>query len=294
MTLRGFLRSKLGFSRRLLRRLKAREAVLINGRPVRLNYRVQRGDELTLLPVEEPAQGATESTMIKPWILWEDREILVLNKPAGLIVHPTGSHRFGTLLQHLESYFQAQGVPGRPHLVNRLDRDTSGVILIAKHPWAHHRLAQALEENLVRRTYLAFVVGRWPEKEIRIDLPIRRVGPASTKREIHPEGQRAVTMGRTLKTWSDLSLVELELLTGRTHQIRVHLQALGTPLAGDILYGGGQQFIARQALHAFQLEFPHPVSGEEIRVRARLPADMVALLRKLEQQGGSSFENRSD
>jgi 23S rRNA pseudouridine1911/1915/1917 synthase len=220
-------------------------------------------------------------------VVWEDEHLLAVDKPAGLVVHPTWGHKAGTLLNGL--LWRARDWPAdgtRPRLAHRLDKDTSGLLLVSKSRAAHGGLARALQRRQIAKSYLAVAWGRPPAERGRIDLPIAR-DLADPKLRVAgaPDGRPSITEWEVLAdgAWDGepVALLGCRPLTGRTHQIRVHLAAVGLPLVGDPLYGPGAaapRRFPRQALHAWRLELLHPVSGEPLALEAPLPADLVALL----------------
>ena len=263
-------------STRLKKAKRLPDGIVLGGRGVTVVERVRAGEELSIaledpaaLTEVEPVPGALD-------VVYEDEYLLVLNKPAGLPVHPSPGHARDTLANRAVARY---GEAFRP--VNRLDAGTSGLMAAARDPHVHARLSRALHTPDFFRAYLAVTEGPWEQRAGTIDLPIARAPGSAIRRCVDPAGQRAVTHFRVLTNRGGVSLVELVLETGRTHQIRVHLSHLGHPLIGDFLYGKEEpERIARPALHAWKLHFVHPMSGEELRFCAPLPEDMRALLRK--------------
>ncbi len=214
---------------------------------------------------------------------YEDEHLLVVDKPAGLVVHPARGHREGTLAQLLADS-AAGGDPERPGIVHRLDRDTSGLMVVARSEQAHRLLQRALAERRLSREYLALVEGRPPARTGTIEAPIGRHPRVRTRMAVGGNYPRqARTHYTLLRVLAGYSLLELALDTGRTHQIRVHLQAIGHPVAGDPEYGTpGLLGLERQFLHAARLAFEHPITGEPIEVRSQLPGDLAAALERAE------------
>lgn len=210
-------------------------------------------------------------------IRYEDRGILIVNKPEGQLVHPTNREVTGTLANAVLGYYRHLGIKTSFHPVHRLDRNTTGLLLIAKEPQLHHQLSPG-GKKAFRREYLAIVHGCPSPSSGTIDAPIARDPSSIIRRCVSTAGQDAVTHYETLRASSSMSLLKLRLETGRTHQIRVHLAHLGHPLLGDDLYGGIRERISRQALHAFRLSLIHPMTGERISVTAGLPEDMKRIL----------------
>ena len=266
--LKSILRESLRLSAAQLRRLKAADALFLNGERVRVDRRASAGDRLTLVLTEpEPAFPAEEGPL---QVLLEDEHLLVLDKPRGLILHPTHSRFTGTLANLAWGHIRASGGDGC-HAVNRLDRDTGGVVLFAKNAWACSRMALAVED----KRYLAAVCGVPEAEEGSIELPIRRLSERDMKRICAPDGQSARTDWRLLASREGLSLLELQLHSGRTHQIRVHCAAMGWPLLGDRLYGN-EASLARsaalgetmQALWCRRMTFRHPADERPIAISA--------------------------
>lgn len=220
-------------------------------------------------------------------ILWRDEHLLVVDKPAGLVVHPARGHREGTLSQLLAGT-AAGGEPERAGIVHRLDRDTSGLLVVAASEDAHRLLQAALRKRLVEREYLALVEGVPPARTGTIEAPIGRHPRTRTRMAVGGTAAREARTHFTLeRRLRGASLLRLRLDTGRTHQIRVHMQAIGHPVCGDPEYGTQGLFgLERQFLHATRLAFPHPITGEPVEVNSPLPADLLDALRRAEQSGG--------
>ncbi|MCG8403211.1 MAG: RluA family pseudouridine synthase [Firmicutes bacterium] len=275
----NLLRHKWGFSRGLVRKLKRKGEVRVNGRPVYMRERVVSGD---VLEVTMPPDGATEVEPddITLEVIYEDEHILAVNKPAGMLVHPVGEEQRGTLANAVLFRWRKQGKTGRFRPVYRLDRDTTGIVLVAGGPYAAQQLARQLENGLLHRRYLAVVEGT-PDPAGTIDLPLAPHPGYRSLWRVDPAGKRAVTHYRLIRKLGGAALLSLELETGRTHQIRVHMSHRGHPLAGDIRYGGSGFLLDRQALHAAAIDFRHPFSGAPLKLRSLLPPDMRQLVRRL-------------
>lgn len=290
------LAGKFHFSRRLLQRLKQGEKVWVNGQFSFLSVRGHTGETLTVeLGSSEKANlepATPESTLIGAVtaraeaimpieILFEDEYLLAVNKPAGRVVHPTPRYPSGTLGNDVLAYWANRGEkhPFRP--VHRLDRNTSGVILVAKNHFAHQQLAWQLGKGLVKKCYLGFVGGKVGNDRAIMNWPIGFANGSFIKREIRLDGAPAETRFRVLRRFDQATLLEFELITGRTHQIRVHCQGMGHPLLGDDLYGGDLTLIQRQALHSFRYSFQHPANACPVTVTAPLPPDIHQLAAKL-------------
>lgn len=275
VSVRAFLRQKCGFSHGLWRRLKWNGTLLVNGVEVRATTAVVRNGDVVTCRMEE--QSSLVATPMPLDIRYEDEYMLILNKPAGILVHPTGGDYANTLGNGLLHYYRQTGQAIDFHPVHRLDRNTTGLVLVAKQPQLQHTLTQGSGGKFFHRSYVAVIEGEMPSLEGTIDLPIARHPDSIIQRICSSDGQTAVTHYRTLARRGGMSLLWLQLETGRTHQIRVHLAAMGHPLLGDDLYGGDMSLIQRQALHAMHLEVANPLTGEEISLYADVPQDMMAV-----------------
>ena len=249
---------------------------MLNGKRVFVTEKLKSGDVLELLTESEesfseyifPTEGKLD-------IIFEDDDFLAVNKPPYLPVHPSKGHPYDSLANIVVYYYKQKNQNFTFRCVNRLDKDTSGVTLIAKNAYAHELMRRLNVENLVDKTYFAVIHGNPSPLCGTIDLPIYRPEEATIKRVVDSRGKRAVTVYETVNAGEKLSLVKIKLLTGRTHQIRVHFSHLGHPLAGDFLYGNENDgILQRQALHCGEISFIHPVTGEELKLTADLPEDM--------------------
>ena len=274
-TIGAFLRDA-GYSRRILIELKQNpEQICLIGTPSWLNTPLQIGDTLTLFLPDEPVSSDILPVNLPIDIVYEDEDLIILNKAAGMPVHPSQGHHENTLANALAYRFASRGEHFVFRAVNRLDRDTTGLLLIAKHKISGAFLSAMTAKKEIRREYLAIVAGK-PEKSGTIDLPIARKDSSTIERCIDMNhGEHAVTHYRCLDYRDDLgcSLVRLRLETGRTHQIRVHMKAIGHPLLGDFLYNPDYRFIERQALHSYTVAFRHPITGEAMEFTAPMPED---------------------
>jgi 23S rRNA pseudouridine1911/1915/1917 synthase len=267
--------------------------VRVNGAAARKSQRLSDGD---IVEIDMPAPVATaiEAEPIPLVIVHEDADLLVIDKPAGLVVHPAPGHRSGTLVNALLHHISdLSGIGGvlRPGIVHRLDRDTSGLMIVAKNDTAHRRLSAALKRREVRRIYLAGAWGHLPQDSMTIDAPIARARNDRKRMAVLPDGRTARTRLRRVARWRAADLVQAELETGRTHQIRVHLAHIGHPVVGDVTYGQGAERgmsgpdrrwagelarqVPRQFLHATRLRFLHPRTGAELQFDSRLPPDLA-------------------
>lgn len=260
-------------------------AALVNGQAVKTNYKLNEGDQITLAIPE--AEGADiEPEDIPLHIAYEDTDLIVINKPRGMVVHPAPGHSSGTVVNALMYHCKdLSGINGllRPGIVHRIDKDTTGLLMAAKNDLAHVSLAEQLKEHSVTRKYIALVHGNVPHDQGTIDAPI---GRDTNDRKLFTvtahNSKPAVTHFKVTERLGDYTLLELQLETGRTHQIRVHMKYIGHPMAGDPVYGRNKTVaLGGQALHAAVLGFTHPRSGERLQFEAPLPADMEHVLNSL-------------
>lgn len=280
--LRDVLKSRLGISHSLLNRLKIEQRIRVNGQVARTNYRLQAGDLVSVdIALEE--QNRIEPVQTPLDIVYEDADLLLVNKGPGLAVIPRGrASSEPTLANGVSFYWMRQGVSCLFRPINRLDRDTSGLILIGKSQYAHQAIFRQMRQGILSRTYLAVVEGSPPQEAGCIDLPIAHLDPQnSAQRSVDKAGKQAVTYYTVLQRRGGSSVLSLTLATGRTHQIRVHLSHLGCPLFGDALYGQASALIERQALHASRLRFNQPRTGKLLEFEAPLPDDIELLLERL-------------
>jgi 23S rRNA pseudouridine1911/1915/1917 synthase len=276
-------RSLPGLTRSRVKKLIEDGHVTVAGERAKASLRLEPGQRVA---VDVPAarDPSAEAEAIPLDILYEDSDLLVINKPPGMTVHPSPGHESHTLVNAILAHCDdLSGIGGvlRPGIVHRLDRDTSGVILVAKNDAAHNGLARQLKERLVEKTYLALVEGTPKPAEGVIDAPIAR-DPKNRQRMAIVEGGRdSVTAYRVVERFPGYALVEARPRTGRTHQIRVHLAAIGHPIAGDRIYGHAARDLPRQFLHAWRIVFTHPHTGERVEFEAPLPPDLLPVMERL-------------
>ena len=283
----AFLAERTGASRAWAQKLIVRQMVSVNGSPADKSDIIKKTDKVTVnFPEPEPSGLEPEDIPIK--ILYEDDDLIVLSKPPGLVVHPAPGHLSGTLVNALLAHtkgLSGAGGTNRPGIVHRLDRDTSGLMIVAKTDEAHRGLAAALKKREIRKTYTALAEGSMPDEEGEIVAPVGRHLRDRKKMAISiGRGRDAVTRWRVLERFEGYTLIEVSLITGRTHQIRVHLQHIGHPVAGDPVYdrGAGKSLhLSRQFLHASGLSFKHPVTGREMVFKDELPSDLREALKAL-------------
>ena len=275
--LKSELLDKMNISVRMLCSIKKEKSVTVNGKYVPMHTMVCGTD---IIKIELPHESNEyEAQQMGIEVLYEDFDLLVVEKPFGMVVHPTRNHLENTMLNALKYYFDENGIKSKVRFVNRLDRDTSGILIVAKNAYAHSVLTKDTSMWEMHKKYIAVVEGKLDESGT-IRLPIIK-SEDGIRRMVDENGQECVTHYRTTKSNERASFVELELETGRTHQIRVHMSAIGHPIFGDELYGGNMDFIERQALHCIELGFYSPRLEKEIRVKTKLHDDITELLMKL-------------
>ncbi|MCX5716695.1 MAG: RluA family pseudouridine synthase [Candidatus Omnitrophica bacterium] len=274
-------------SRSHIKKLIDEGCVLINGAPAKPNHKLKEGEIITVNPSGETVIGDLKPENIPLEVLYEDEHLLVVNKPAGMASHPAAGISTGTLVSALLYHcktLSAEGPKDRPGIVHRLDKDTSGLMVVAKDDETHRKLAEQFKERQVAKKYIAFVKGLVELDEGKIELPIGRHPTQRQKQAVRfGESREAVTEYKVVKRFpgSNAAMVELTPRTGRMHQLRVHLAYIGHPILGDSVYGAKSSLISRQALHAFRLGFRHPATGKFLEFSAELPADMQILEKKL-------------
>ena len=283
ITVRAFLAARIAPSVKMLKYLKYRDdGILVNGEHVTVRHRLRTGETLSLALTDRENSEKLQPVPLDLPILYEDDDIVVPNKPARMPTHPSRDHERDTVANALAFRYREKGIPFVFRPVNRLDRDTSGLLLIARNKLAAGRLTRAMQSGQIRKTYIAVLEGDLPAEEGVIDRPLRRSAESIIVREVcSPDAAGAelsVTHYRVLARGGGCTLAEAHPLTGRTHQLRVHFASLGHPIVGDDLYGIPNGRFARQALHARSLVFPHPATGESMTLSAPIPPDMEELI----------------
>jgi 23S rRNA pseudouridine1911/1915/1917 synthase len=271
-------------SRGLAERLIAGGAVLVDGEPRPKSHRLEGGEDVVVeLPAEAPPPAPEEMDLR---IAWEDEHLLVVDKPAGVVVHPGTGHQTGTLVHGLLAHDAAGGDEDRPGIVHRLDRDTSGLLVVARSEEAHARLQELIRSRQVERRYVALVKGTPRSRTGRIEAPIGRDRIDKTRHSLDTATPRdAVTRFEVLELLGPRALLEVTLETGRTHQIRVHLESVDLLVCGDPVYGSaGDLGLERQFLHAARLAFAHPFTGERVETESPLPDDLAQALERAREQ----------
>ncbi len=281
--IRDYMKENLNLSGRFIRGSAMDRRLRVNGKEVKLNYKLQEDDVIEVTVNAEESQNIEgEDLNIK--VIYEDDDLLIVDKPPFMVVHPTKSHPMGTLANGVIHHFRSNNDNSIVRLVSRLDRDTSGLIMIAKNQFSHMNLAKSMDKNLIKKSYLAIIHGNLENQQGTIDLPIGRPTNETIKRAVLEDGQRSITHYKVKESYKEGTLVELVLETGRTHQIRVHLSYVGCPIYGEQLYSdfNDEELISRQALHAYGLTLPHPRSGEILNFESVLPEDMTKLIHNLQ------------
>ena len=276
-------------SRSAAQRLCEDGQVLLNGAPAKKNARVAPGDVLELtLPEPQPTQAQAEDIPLD--VAYEDADVIVINKPKGLVVHPAAGHWEGTLvnalLHHCKDSLSGVGGALRPGIVHRIDKDTSGLLIVAKNDFAHQKLAAQLQDHTLARTYVCIVCGNLREDAGTVNAPIARDKNDRKKMAVRPDGKPAVTHWQVLARYPGYTYVQCRLETGRTHQIRVHMASLGHPILGDTVYGHKKPELGQntQCLHAKELTFRHPRTDEPVTVTCPLPEEFERVLQVLEHK----------
>lgn len=273
-------------SRTMIKKLIESNNILVNDKSEKVSYKVQANDNIGI-DVPEAKETKLKAQEIPLDIIYEDSDIIVVNKPKGMVVHPANGNPDGTLVNAILSICKnsLSGIGGelRPGIVHRLDKDTSGLIIVAKNDKAHINLSEQIKERNVKKTYIALVRGNVPEEEATINMPIGRSTKDRKKMAVTKNGKQAITHFKVLKRYSKYTLLEIKIETGRTHQIRVHMAEIGYPVVGDAVYSNGKnEFgIEGQMLHAYKLEFMHPITNKHMELTAPLPQYFEEILKKL-------------
>lgn len=276
-------------TRTAAQRLIEQGNILVNGEKKKTAYKVSNGDIITI-EKEEPKEIELKAQNIPIDIIYEDDDIIVVNKPKGMVVHPANGNPDGTLVNAIMAICKdsLSGIGGeiRPGIVHRLDKDTSGLLIVAKNDRAHVNMSEQIKNHEVKKTYIALVRGVVKENEATIDMPIGRSTSDRKKMAVMKTGRNAVTHIKVLKRYNKYTLLQVNIETGRTHQIRVHLSYIGYPIIGDCTYSNGKnEFgVVGQCLHAKCLEFKHPITGAEMKLEAPLPKYFEEIIQKLDKE----------
>lgn len=277
LSLLDVLIQRLEISSRMVRKLKKQKNITVNGYKISINAPLRRGDMVEVVLDQE--DNIFEPEDIPLSVVFENEDLMVVNKQPFLVVHPTKGHPHGTLANAIANHMINKGENYKIRFINRLDRDTSGLMLIAKNPYAQQIISNQMRANSVEKRYIAIVEGKFSFDEGTIDLPIGRENEGDIKRVVMAGGGNAVTHFTVLDARESLSKVELLLETGKTHQIRVHLSHFNHPIIGDHLYGSESHLISRQALHCYKMSFDLPRTKERVCFEIELPNDMLDVLK---------------
>ena len=263
--------------------------ILVNGKNAKVSYKIQENDKISV-EIPEPKQIELKAQNIPIEIVYEDSDIIVVNKPKGMVVHPANGNPDGTLVNAIMAICKdsLSGIGGeiRPGIVHRIDKDTSGLLIVAKNDNAHVKMSEQIKNHEVKKTYIALVRGVFKENEATIDMPIGRSTSDRKKMAINKNGKNAITHIKVLKRFDKYTLLQVNIETGRTHQIRVHLSHIGYPIVGDYTYSNGKnEFdVVGQCLHAQKLEFKHPITQKDMCLEAELPQYFKDILDKLKDR----------
>ncbi|AYF92419.1 RluA family pseudouridine synthase [Apilactobacillus bombintestini] len=279
--LRTFIRQK-GISRTLLKQIKFTGGLIkVNGKEEKVNYMLNRGDEIYIQLPPEPSNDVLEVSNLPFNILYEDEHFLVIDKPAGVACLPSHVYKNDTLANRVKGYYIRKNYDNRRiHIVNRLDMDTSGIVIFAKHHFAHSVLDKQLRNHEIKKFYVAIVEGIIHSRHVEINLPIGRAENSIIQRKIKDDGKPSSTEFWVLRAKMNHSLVKIRLHTGRTHQIRVHFAAINHPLIGDWLYNPHNHELNRQALHCYKMVFFNPFTDKEVVCESELPLDMKNVMKR--------------
>lgn len=279
LTIEEVLKQGYGISGRLYRRLQKNQQLYLNGKTTKANVTVNKGDKIAILMEEEVETSIPVDIPLD--IIHEDFDLIILNKQPNIVVHPTKSHQDDTIANGVAYYFNKKNISKKVRFVNRLDMGTSGILVIAKNAFTHQQMSKQMEEGTIEKKYLTIVDGVVDKDEDIIDLPIGKEDDEPMIRAVMENGQVAITKYKVVERFNKATLLEIEIETGRTHQIRVHMKHIGHPIIGDHLYNEPSDLINRQALHAYKIKFIHPRTGEEREIIAKMPSDMETLIAKL-------------
>ena len=263
--------------------------ILVNGKNAKVSYKIQENDKISV-EIPKPKQIELKAQDIPIEIVYEDSDIIVVNKPKGMVVHPANGNPDGTLVNAIMAICKdsLSGIGGeiRPGIVHRIDKDTSGLLIVAKNDNAHVKMSEQIKNHEVKKTYIALVRGIFKENEATIDMPIGRSTSDRKKMAVNKNGKNAITHIKVLKRFDKYTLLQVNIETGRTHQIRVHLSHIGYPIVGDYTYSNGKnEFdVVGQCLHAQKLEFKHPITQKDMCLEAELPQYFKDILDKLKDR----------
>lgn len=277
-------------SRSMVQKLIEQKNIKVNGKDTKHSYKLKLNDEIEIT-IPQAKEIDLKAQDIPLNVIYEDNDIIVINKPKGMVVHPANGNPDGTLVNAVMNLCKdsLSGIGGeiRPGIVHRLDKDTSGAIIVAKNDKAHVALSEQLKNHEVKKTYIALVRGIIKENEATINMPIARSKKDRKKMDVDKDGKEAITHFKVLGRYKNkYTLLQINLETGRTHQIRVHLSHIGYPIIGDEVYSNGKNEwnVSGQCLHAWKLEFKHPITGKEISLEAEIPEYFKKIIKELEEE----------
>lgn len=278
-SIKQILKNKFNMSDRFILKLKSSNSIYINDVPVFINYKIQVNDILTIIEnSKEDSSNIVPNSNIKLNILYEDDFLLIVDKPSNLPVHPSILHYEDSLSNAVKYHFDKIGLHKKIRPVNRLDKDTSGIVIFAKNEYIQECLVKQMKQNIFKKKYLAVLSGILEKDSGTISAPIARKNNSIIEREIREDGDLAISHFKVLERFNNMTLVEYTLETGRTHQLRVHSKYIGHPIVGDSLYGSENSLISRQALHAYEVSFVHPINKEKMLIHSNLTDDIKRLV----------------
>ena len=290
MRLDAYVSSKeINLSRTNIQRLIEEGNILVNSQKKKISYKVQIGDNIEI-NIPKAKETSIKAENIPVEVVYEDNDIIVVNKPKGMVVHPANGNPDGTLVNAIMAMCKGSlsGIGGeiRPGIVHRLDKDTSGLLIVAKNDLAHINMSNQIKDRQVKKIYIALVKGNINENEATINMPIGRSTKDRKKMAVRKDGKEAITHFKVLKRYKNYTLLEVKIDTGRTHQIRVHMAEIGHPVLGDMVYSKGKnEFgVEGQMLHSKSLDFKHPITGREMHLEAKLPEYFEKVLEKLDRE----------
>lgn len=279
--LKEYLKVELQMSDRLLLKLKTYKKLYINNQNVPINTKININDIIKInLDFEEDNSNIIPTKMVLD-IIYDDDSLLIVNKPSSLATHPSILHFDNSLLNGIKYYYDTIGLQTKLRPINRLDKDTTGIVIIAKNQYIQECLVKQMKVNIFKKEYLALVEGHLKDSSGVINVPIARKENSIIERCVSSDGVQAITHYSVIKEFDNYSLLKINLETGRTHQIRVHMAYIGNPILGDTLYGTASKLIFRQALHAWKISFIHPITNAPLSIEANLPKDMLDLIENI-------------
>lgn len=272
ISIKQILKEKLSVSENLIIKLKKHNSIFVNNTPVYISYEISAGDVLTInLNFNEESDNIIPNKNINFDIIYEDEYMLVVDKPTGIPVHPSIAHFEDSLSNGVKYYFDFKNIHTKIRPVNRLDKDTSGIVIFAKSGYIQESLTRQMKKGIFKKYYIAILEGKLNEKKGTISAPIARKSGSIIEREVNRNGASAISHYEVLKESDKYSKVEFLLETGRTHQIRLHSKYIGSPIVGDFLYGTPKNGLNRHLLHAYRIELIHPISRQKIVLESKLP-----------------------